>query len=193
MAKRVGKRTTREAASAGTTIVPLERIEQSIFVIHGLRVMLDMDLAAFFGVPTRALNQAVKRNQERFPADFCFQLTRGERDELVTNCDNLNVLKYSPTCPRAFTEHGALMAATVLNSPRAVQMSVLVVRAFVRLRQILATHRDLARRLEALEREFLRRTDAHEAHIHRIYEILDELMEPPAPPKKRRIGFLAEG
>jgi len=190
MPRAVQKKTPRGVAKSSTALIPLERIEQTIYVIRGQRVMLDTDLAAFYGVPTKALNQAVKRNSARFPADFRFQLTRSERQELVTNCDRFAPMKHSTVLPYAFTEHGAIMAATVLNSERAVQVSVLVVRAFVRLRQILAEHRDLARRIEALEREFVHRTDEHEAHIRRIYDILDDLMNPPAPPRKGRIGFV---
>ena len=153
-------------------------------------MMLDAELAEFYGVTTKVLNQAAKRNVGRFPADFRFQLNRDERDEVVTNCDHLAQLKYSPTLPYAFTEHGAIMAATVLNSERAVLMSVLVVRAFVRLRQILGDHSDLARRIEALEHEFVHKTSEHEEHISRIYKILDDLMNPPAAPRKGRIGFV---
>ncbi len=212
MAKRQTKRrhATSSNGAAQTALVALERIETCIHVIRGQRVMLDADLAEFYDVPVRALNQAVKRNATRFPDDFAFQLTQTEAESLRSQIVTLNVAerdtvdtshgpwrrgKHRKYPPHAFTEHGAIMAASVLNSPRAVQMSVLVVRAFVRLRQILATHQDLARRLEALEREFVRRTDDHEEHIRRIYKVLDDLMslpepmEPPEPPPKGRIGF----
>jgi hypothetical protein len=102
-------------------------------------------------VSTKRLNQQVKRNQKRFPADFCFLLNRTERDEVVANCDHLATLKYSPSMPYAFTEHGALMAASVLNTDRAVEVSLYVVRAFVGLREVLASHVDLERRLKGLE------------------------------------------
>jgi hypothetical protein len=189
MPKAARKNEARQPPKHDNALVPLERIEQAVYRIRGQRAMLDTDLAAFYGVATRALNQAVKRNRERFPLDFCFQVTRAERDELITNCDNLDVLKYSRTMPFAFTEHGAIMAATVLRSEHAIQISVLVVRAFVRLRHILAEHRELARRIEALEREFTHKTAEHDAHIARIYGIIDDLMNPSAPPKKGRIGF----
>ncbi len=204
MPKTVGKKLPRTAASDTTALIPVEQIEQSIHVIRGHRVMLDTDLAAFYGVQVKVLNQAVKRNLGRFPMDFMFQLTPTEAESLRSQIVTLNARDVSVAdaargpwrrgrhrkyLPYAFTEHGAIMAATVLNSERAVQMSVLVVRAFVRLRQILAEHRDLARRIEALEREFVHKTAEHEAHIAKIYEILDDLMNPPAPPKKGRIGF----
>lgn len=113
--------------------------------------MIDADLAALYGVPTKRLNQQVKRNAGRFPIDFVFQLSRAERDEVVANCDHLGRLKFSPTMPFAFTEHGALMAASVLNTPRAVEVSLYVVRSFVELREAIATHKELAKRLNELE------------------------------------------
>jgi hypothetical protein len=204
MAKAARKKGPHGAAKTASAVVPLQQIEQAIYLIRGLRVMLDTDLAAFYGVPVRALNQAVKRNAARFPGDFVFQVTQTEAASLRSQIVTLDVGdssradaprtpsrrgRHRKYLPHAFTEHGAIMAATVLNSERAVQVSVLVVRAFVRLRQILAEHRDLARRIEALEREFTHKTSEHEQHIRRIYEILDDLMNPPAPPKKGRIGF----
>ena len=115
---------------------------------------LDADLAALYGIPTKALKQAVKRNFDRFPPDFMFELTEKEKTEVVTNCDHLAKLKFSPYLPYAFTEHGALMLANVLNSPKAVQVSVQIVRTFIRLREILATHKDLARKLEEMEKKY---------------------------------------
>ncbi len=166
-------------------IVPAERIESRILVIRGHKVMLDTDLAGLYGTTTKALNQAVKRNADRFPPDFMFQLTRQEKDEVVTNCDHLRRLKYSPTLPYAFTEHGAVMLASVLNSPVAVQASIQVVRAFIRLRQILAAHKELARKLAELER----RIEAHDEHIMALFEAIRQLTEPPEKPRKR-IGFV---
>src|SRR5713226_7934518 len=136
-------------------VVPAERIAQSIIVLRGHKVMLDADLAALYGVQTRALNQAIKRNLDRFPADFMFRLSA---QELETWRSQVVISKPSAKmglrrAPFAFTEHGALMAATVLNSTRAVETSVYVVRAFIRLRQFLATHKDLARRLEEQEKK----------------------------------------
>ncbi len=147
--------------------------------------MLDADLADLYGVPTKALNQAVRRNSERFPADFMFQLTSAEKQEVVTNCDHLAKLKFSKTLPHAFTEHGALMLGNVLKSARATQVSLLVVRAFVQLREMLATHRELAAKLEALELKI----GSHDEAIASIIDALRQLMATPAA-EKRPIGFV---
>src|SRR5437879_1065979 len=114
-------------------MVPVERITSCILAIRGQRVILDADLSRIFGVTTKALNQAIKRNAARFPKDFVFLLRKTEKEEVVTICDHLRKLKFSPVLPYAFTEHGAIMAATVLNSRQAVQMSLFVVRAFVKM------------------------------------------------------------
>ncbi len=164
------------------SLVPMERIERAIFVIRGQKVMLDADLAELYGVLTKVLNQAVKRNKERFPVDFMFQLTKEEKDEVVTNCDHLKRLKFSPTLPHAFTEHGAIMLATILNSPIAVQASIQVVRAFVRLRQMLASNADLARKLDTLERKY-------DAQFKVVFDAIRQLMTPPEP-KRQQIGFI---
>ena len=152
--------------------------------------MVDADLAALYDVPTKRLNQQVKRNAARFPKDFVFRLSRAERDEVVANCDHLWRLKFSPTMPFAFTEHGALMAASVLNTPRAVEVSLYVVRAFVELREALATHKELAKRLDELESRLQRRLAAHDQAIAGILEAIRQLMTPPEHAKKRRIGFV---
>ncbi len=164
------------------SLVPMERIERTIFVIRGQKVMLDADLAELYGVLTKVLNQAVKRNKERFPVDFMFQLTKEEKDEVVTNCDHLKRLKFSPTLPHAFTEHGAIMLATILNSPVAVQASIQVVRAFVKLREILATHKDLARKLNEMEKKY-------DAQFKVVFDAIRQLMTPPEP-KRQQIGFI---
>jgi hypothetical protein len=170
-------------SSKTTTVVPLERVERAIFVIRGQKVMLDADLAALYGVPTKRFNEQVKRNKERFPDDFMFRLTVEERSEVVANCDHLERLKFSATLPYAFTEHGAVMAANVLNSPTAVQAGIQVVRAFVRLRQMLASHEELARKLEALEKKY-------DQSFKVVFDTIRALMT-PAEPKRRTIGFLA--
>jgi len=170
-------------------VIPLGKIEQRILLIRGEKVMIDADLAEFYGVPTKALNQGVKRNAERFPGDFMFQLTAGEKEEVVTICDHLSNLKFSTSLPYAFTEHGAIMAASVLNSPRAVEVSVFIVRAFVRLRQTLAANKELAGKLEDLERSLAR----HDRQILNIIQAIKELISPKKVPPKRRIGFTANG
>ena len=132
-----------------SVLVP--RIESRIQVIRGLRVMIDVDLATLYGVQTKRLNEQVKRNRDRFPSDFLFQLTLEEKAEVVANCDHLQNLKFSKALPFAFTEHGAIQAANVLASSQAVEMGIYVVRAFVQLRQALSTNADIAKRLAALE------------------------------------------
>lgn len=165
-------------------IVPAERIESCILLIRSHKVMLDSDLAELYQVSTKRLNEQVKRNRDRFPADFMFRLTAEEKAEVVANCDHLKKLKFSPTLPYAFTEHGAVMLASVLNSPTAVEASIQVVRAFVRLREILATHKELARKLSELET----RIEAHDEGIAALFDAIRQLMEPPGKPQ-RRIGF----
>jgi hypothetical protein len=137
--------------------------------------------AAIYGAPTKSLNQAVKRNLGRFPPDFMFQLTAREKTEVVTNCDHLARLKFSPHLPYAFTEHGALMLANILNSERAAQTSVQVVRAFVRSRQMLASNAALARKLAALEEKY-------DAQFKVVFGAIRQRMA-PEPPKRREIGF----
>lgn len=163
-------------------IVPMERITESILLIRGHKVMLDADLAELYGVTTKRLNEQVKRNRERFPADFMFQLTEQEKTKVVAICDHLGRLKFSPVLPNAFTEHGAIMAASVLNTPRAVEMSVFVVRAFVRLRQIVSSHVELARKLAVLEKKY-------DAQFKVVFDAIRELMTPPEAKRMRPIGF----
>jgi len=146
--------------------------------------MIDSDLAKLYGVPTKALNQAVKRNAGRFPKDFMFHLTQKEKLEVVTNCDHLATLKFSPAMPLAFTEHGAIMVANVLNSKRAVEVSIYVVRAFVKLREMLGSHKMLAQKIAELERTVA----SHDRHIKALFDAIRRLME-PATAKSRRIGF----
>ena len=171
-------------------VLPIERIAQSILVIRGQKVMIDADLAALYGVATKRLNEQVKRNIDRFPADFMFQLNPPEKDEVVANCDHLVKLKFSKALPFAFTEHGALMAASVLNTPRAVEVSVYVVRAFVALRELLAGNKELALKLAELETRLERKLDSHDQAITGLINAMRELMRPPEPKKKQPIGFV---
>src|SRR6516165_10226764 len=160
-------------------------VESRILVVRQHKVILDSDLAELYGVPVKRLNEQVKRNLERFPSDFMFQLTVAEQDalrsQIATSKPGRGGRRY---VPYAFTEHGAIMAATVLNSERAVEMSVFVVRAFVRLREVLATNQQLAGKIDELER----RLDTHDASIQELIEAIRELME-PAPASGRPIGF----
>jgi hypothetical protein len=148
-------------------------------------------------VPTKALNQAVKRNATRFPEDFMFRLSPEEKQEVVTNCDHLAKLKFSKALPFAFTEHGAIQASNVLATPQAVEMGVYVVRAFVRLREVLASSRELAAKLDALEQKTECLSLQHEtfagntrAQLKQVFEALRQLMAPPADPHSRPIGFV---
>jgi len=164
---------------------PPRPIASLILDLHGRKVMIDADLAEVYGVTTKVLNQAVARNTDRFPADFVFRLTPNEKLEVVTNCDHLARLKFSPVLPRAFTEHGAIMAATVLNSPQAVAMSVYVVRAFIRMREQLTANAAILKRLAEIDKTLLR----HDGSLRDIYHKLLPLLQPPPAPPKRRIGF----
>ena len=162
-------------------------IESVIVVARGHRVIVAADLARIYGVETRVLNQAVKRNLEKFPGDFMFRLTRDEAETVFRSRSQSVILKQGQNIkflPYAFTEHGAIMAANILNSPHAVQMSVFVIRAFVRLRHIVTTHKELAAKLTELERQ----VESHDSHIRSLFEAIRQLMEPPVQ-KSRRIGF----
>ena len=166
------------------SIVPTERLQDRILIIRKHKVMLDADLAELYGVPTKALNQAVRRNLERFPKDFMFRLSPEEKEEVVTNCDHLKRLKFSPVLPYVFTEHGALMLANVLNSKRAVQMSIFVIRTFIKLRELLLTHEEFIYRLAHLEHK----VEKHDRNIQEILEAIRKLTERPQGPV-RAIGF----
>lgn len=180
-------------------LAPTLRIESRILVIRGQKVMIDADLAELYGVPTKRLNEQVKRNADRFPADFMFRLSAAEKAEVVANCDHLAKLKFAKSLPYAFTEHGAIQAANVLATPQAVEMGVYVVRAFVRLREVLASSHELAAKLDALEQKTELLSLQHETfagntrtQLKQVFEALRQLMAPPPPPKKQPIGFVIE-
>lgn len=167
-------------------IIPPQRIEKSIFLIRGHKAMLDADLAELYQVSTKVLNQAVKRNEDRFPVDFMFQLTPEEftalRSQIVTLDSGRG--RHRKYLPHAFTEQGVAMLSSVLRSKRAVSVNIEIMRAFVRLREILATHKDLSNKLEVLERKY-------DAQFKVVFDAIRQLMTPPEP-KKRKIGFLAK-
>ena len=144
--------------------------------------MLDMDLARLYQVPTKVLNQAVKRNAKRFPSDFMFKLTETETKEVVTDCDHLGSLKFSPYFPYAFTEQGVAMLSSVLNSERAVLVNVQIMRAFVSIRRLATTYSGLKRKIDEME-------DKYDAQFGVVFEAIKKLLEPPPEPPKRRIGF----
>ena len=182
---------------ANTTLA-VDNITSVIRTIRGQKVVLDTDLARIFGVPTFRFNEAIKRNRVRFPNDFMFQLTAAEVESLTSQ-----IAMSKPgrggrrTLPYAFTENGAVMAANVLNSPEAVRMSVFVVRAFVQMRDLLGSTKDLAKQLAALEKKLTARLDGHEGAIVEVLQRLMNILDPPPPPAepetpKRRIGFHVE-
>src|SRR4030042_6297478 len=166
-----------------------------IITVRGKRVILDRDLAALYGVPTFRFNEAVKRNRNRFPEDFMFQLT-GDEAACLTSQIAMSKSRRGGrrTLPYAFTEHGTVMAANILRSPKAIQMSVFVVRAFIRMRQMLIEQRGLARKLAELEEELTARLDVHETAINEMFTQIKRLLSPPPEPEtpKKRIGFLGE-
>ncbi|CAG0988966.1 hypothetical protein RHDC4_02379 [Rhodocyclaceae bacterium] len=182
--------------SNSSRATPVLSIESRILLIRGQKVMVDADLAELYGVATKRLNEQVKRNADRFPPDFMFALSAVEKAEVVANCDHLRNLKFSRSMPFAFTEHGAMMAGFVLNTPRAVEMSVYIVRAFARLRETLASNRDLAAKLDALERKTELLSLQHETfagntrvQLKQVFDALRQLMTSPDP-SKRPIGFV---
>lgn len=170
-------------------------LAQIILILRGQRVVLDADLAALYGVATKRFNEQVKRNRHRFPDDFMFQLTTAEtlalRSQIATSKETAVGRGGRRTRAYAFTEHGALMAATVLNSPRAVETSIYLVRAFVRLRELLASNAVLERRLDEIEKRLERKLVTHDEAIAAILSAIRSLMQHPAP-KRRGIGFTAE-
>jgi len=169
--------------------VPIERIENQIYLIRGEKVMLDADLAELYQVLTKNLNKAVNRNIERFPEDFMFQLTKEEFDNLRfqfgTSSSGYGGRRY---LPYVFTEHGVAMLSSVLNSARAVEMNILIIRAFIKLRELIASHKDLADRIEKLEAN----QDQHASVINILAEEIDNLKLPPPESPRKRIGFTVD-
>jgi hypothetical protein len=175
-------------------MAPAEQISAKIVTLRGQRVILDADLALLYGVETRGLLQAVRRNADRFPPDFMFLLSH---QDVATLRSQFVISKRigrggRSYAPYAFTEHGAIMAATVLNSARAIEMAVYVVRAFVRVREMLAAHRDLSKRLDELEARLEKKIGAHDRAIGEVLDAIRRLMTPPEAPRKRGIGFVRD-
>ena len=175
----------RSQLATSSSGIPPERIERRILLIRGQKVMLSTDLAELYGVAPRVLVQAVKRNQERFPDDFMFQMTRAELANLKSQIVTSSWGGARRATPYAFTEQGVAMLSSVLRSPRAVQVNIAIMRAFVKLREILASHRDLARRLDQMENKY-------DAQFKVVFDAIRELMTPPKKPR-HRIGFGAPG
>lgn len=170
--------------SRKTSMVPVDRIEKSILLIRGEKVMLDRHLAELYEVRPIALRQQVKRNLDRFPADFMFQLTRAETEDLVSQNVIPSMKQFGGSLPYVFTEQGVAMLSSVLRSRRAVQVNVEIMRTFVRLRQMLSSHADLARKVNALEKKYDKQFKA-------VFDAIRELMSPKQVPRKREIGFHA--
>ena len=168
-------------------LIPAERIARSIYFLRGQKVMLDSDLAELYGVETKRLNEQVRRNIERFPADFMFQLSGEEAELLRSQIATLKMGRgtHRKYAPYVFTEQGVAMLSSVLKSPRAIQVNIAIMRAFVQLREILSTHKDLARKLEEMERKY-------DVEFRQVFEAIRQLMIPPARATKERIGFRAE-
>jgi len=172
---------------------PIERIVSRILLMRGQKVMLDTDLAELYGVSTGRFNEQVRRNQDRFPSDFMFQLTNQEvarlRSQFAISIGEMRQADRGGRryLPHVFTEHGAIMAATILNSPQATEVSVFVVRAFVRLRELATANRELSKKLDELER----RVSHHDEAITNIVKAIRKLAVPPEPKPKRRIGFVS--
>jgi hypothetical protein len=159
-------------------------IKQRIFIIRGQKVMIDTDLAELYGVVTKRFNEQVKRNKDRFPEDFMFQLDADERDEVVANCDHLLKLKFSHSLPYVFTEHGVAMLSSVLNSQRAIQMNIFIIRAFIKMRENLNHYNDLAIKIGEIEVRQI-----HDHHmLKNVHDVVKHLINPIEKPRKR-VGF----
>lgn len=162
-------------------LISIQQIRGRIFSLRGVKVMLDTDLAILYAVPTYRLNEAVKRNKKRFPADFMFQLSKEEKEEVIANCDHLKSLKYSPYLPNAFTEQGVAMLSTVLKSNRAIDVNIQIMRTFVELREMMQSHKELKSKIETMEKKY-------DNQFKVVFDALRELLAPPVKPKKQ-IGF----
>ena len=175
---------TRQRETAGA-LVPVEVIERRIYLIRGEKIMLDSDLAELYRTPTKSLNLAVRRNSMRFPADFMFQLSQEEADSLRFQIETSKARRGGRRyLPYVFTEQGIAMLSSVLNSERAVLVNISIMRTFVKLREIMVSHKDLAHKIEALERKYAK----HDQQIQIVFDAIKRLLEPPVSPK-RRIGF----
>jgi len=173
------------AKSKNERNVPDELIMTKILLVRGMKVMIDRDLAELYGVSTKRLNEQVKRNVKRFPHDFMYQLTEEEKEEVVANCDHLKNLKYSPQLPYVFTEYGAVMLASVLNSDRAIEVNIQIVRIFIRMREMSMTNQEILLKLEQLERQTLQNT----ADIQAVFDQLKRFLIPIEQAERRWIGF----
>ena len=166
-------------------LIPSEIIESKIFFIRGKKVMIDRDLARLYDVSTKVLNQAVKRKINRFPDDFMFELTTREQMELVTNCDRFETLKHSSVKAKVFTEQGIAMLSSVLNSEKAVMVNIQIMRTFTKIREMLASNKELREKIEKLECKY-------DQQFKIVFEAIKKLLEPPTPKEKKEFGFQAK-
>lgn len=169
-------------------ILPDEVIVNKILLIRGQRVMIDSDLAELYGVPTKRLNEQIKRNIRRFPELFMFELTREEKDEVVANCDHLNKLKHSSFLPNVFTQYGVLQAANILNSDRAILMGNRIIEVFIKMHEMLLTHKDILLKLEQMEGQVVQNSE----DIQMIFEALKQLLNAPQEERKP-VGYKITG
>ncbi|MBS4029294.1 MAG: ORF6N domain-containing protein [Ignavibacteriales bacterium] len=166
-------------------LVPIEIIGQRIILLRGENVLIDRDLAELYDVETKYLNRQVKRNIKRFPSEFMFRLTRKEKKEVVTNWHHLEDLKFSHQLPFAFTELGVAMLSSVLNSERAIQVNIQIMKTFVQLRKMYSSNKDLARRLDEIEKKY-------DGQFKLVFDALRKLLAPPPAPKREPMGFLVK-
>lgn len=167
-------------------------IESKIFTIRGVKVMIDRDLAALYGIPTFRLNEAVKRNKKRFPGKFMFQLSKDEKKELIANCDRLTMLKHSPTAPYAFTEHGVAMLSSILNSERAIQINIGIINTFIALRRYVLVQKpdNTANRINILEKALLQYMNDNDKRVEKIVKIINNMLDVDEEQDTKRIGFI---
>jgi phage regulator Rha-like protein len=177
---------TQSSSTRRQVAAPIRGIERRIYSIRGHRVMLDRELAELYGVKTIALRQQVKRNRNRFPKDFLFQLSKKEAETLVSQNVIPSRRSFGGSLPYAFTEQGVAMLSSVLTSSRAVQVNITIMRAFVKLREILSSHKELAAKIEELEQKY-------DEQFQAVFDAIYELMEPSVKVERRRIGFITEG
>lgn len=164
-------------------VVPSELIASKILLIRDQKVMLDSDIADLYGVPTKRLNEQVKRNIERFPSNFMFQLTKEEKEQVVANCDHLKKLKFSPVLPKVFTEHGIMMVANVLTSERAIKVSIQIIEVFIKMREVLQSNNELLLRMEKLERNL----GKHDMQIAQVFQLLKQFVKEES--ERNQIGY----
>jgi len=181
-AKHNCRRSLKNSKIGKVDLVPVEVIANKIFLIRGQKVMIDIDLAELYGVPTKRLNEQVKRNVRRFPEDFMFQLTKAEKNELVANCDRFKRLKHSTVNPYAFTEQGVAMLSSVLNSERAIAVNIQIMRTFTQMRRMMLSYKELKEKIEKMESKY-------DKQFRIVFQALKQLLEPPPLPPKRKMGF----